>query len=41
MISVLGAIAAVVFCAYLVVRSERRASQHLYDFFNRDHRPRK
>jgi hypothetical protein len=30
------AIGAVVFCAWLVVRSERRASKHLHDFFRRD-----
>lgn len=39
MLEVIGAIAAVVFCTWLVVRSERKSAQHLYDFFDRDQRP--
>lgn len=39
MLEVFGAIAAVVICAWLVVRSERKSAQHLHDFFDRNQRP--
>lgn len=39
MLIIAGAIAGVVFCAWLVVRSERKSAQHLYDFFDRSQKP--